>query len=113
MDGKIDEQFFRRGTLWKLQLTLMALIWLSNHSVIRAVSLYHAQACYELAAPICAPLHADNTAPFEEMSRRWRAGGSTVSGCPMRVKLECILSTLPVTSRDQANFGKTSLFRPN
>ena len=27
-----------------------------------------------------------------------------------RVRLECILSTLPVTSRDQANFGKTLLF---
>ena len=42
-------------------------------------SLYYALACNELAKPISAPLRPGNTAPFEEMSQRWRAVGNTVS----------------------------------
>ena len=35
--------------------------------------------CNELAGPISATLCPGNTAPFEEMSQRWRAVGNTVS----------------------------------
>ena len=42
-------------------------------------SLHYAEACNELAAPISASLRPGNTAPFEEMSQRWRAVGNTVS----------------------------------
>ena len=42
-------------------------------------SLYYAEACNELAGPISASLRPGNTAPFEEMSQRWRAVGNTVS----------------------------------
>ena len=42
-------------------------------------SLKYAEACNELAALISASLRGDNTAPFEEMSQRWRAVGNTVS----------------------------------
>ena len=42
-------------------------------------SLYHAEACNEFAGPISASLRTGNTAPFEEMSQRWRAIGNTVS----------------------------------
>ena len=35
--------------------------------------------CKELAGPISASLRTGNTAPFEEMSQRWRAVGNTVS----------------------------------
>ena len=41
-------------------------------------SLYYAEACNELAGPISASLRPGNTAPFEEMSQRWRAVGNTV-----------------------------------
>ena len=37
------------------------------------------QACNEFAGPISASLRPGNTAPFEEMSQRWRAIGNTVS----------------------------------
>ena len=42
-------------------------------------SLYYAEACNEFAGPISASLRPGNTAPFEEMSQRWRAVGNTVS----------------------------------
>ena len=42
-------------------------------------SLYYAEACNEFAGPISASLRPGNTAPFEEMSLRWRAVGNTVS----------------------------------
>ena len=42
-------------------------------------SLHYAEACNELAGPISASLRPGNTAPFEEMSLRWRAIGNTVS----------------------------------
>ena len=42
-------------------------------------SLDYAEACNELARPISASLRPGNTAPFEEMSQRWRAVGNTVS----------------------------------
>ena len=42
-------------------------------------SLDYAEACNELAGPISASLRPGNTAPFEEMSQRWRAVGNTVS----------------------------------
>ena len=42
-------------------------------------SLDYAEACNELAGPISASLRQGNTAPFEEMSQRWRAVGNTVS----------------------------------
>ena len=42
-------------------------------------SLSYAEACNELAGPISASLRPHNTAPFEEMSHRWRAVGNTVS----------------------------------
>ena len=42
-------------------------------------SLHYAEACNELAGPISASLRPGNTAPFEEMSQRWRAVGNTVS----------------------------------
>ena len=42
-------------------------------------SLYYAEACNELAGPISASLRPGNTAPFKEMSQRWRAVGNTVS----------------------------------
>ena len=42
-------------------------------------SLDCAEACNELAGPISASLRPGNTAPFEEMSQRWRAIGNTVS----------------------------------
>ena len=46
------------------------------------LSLYlldYAEVCNELAGPISASLRPGNTAPFEEMSQRWRAVGNTVS----------------------------------
>ena len=42
-------------------------------------SLDYAETCNELAGPISSSLRPGNTAPFEEMSRRWRAVGNTVS----------------------------------
>ena len=42
-------------------------------------SLDYAEACNELAGPISASLRPGNTAPFQEMSQRWRAVGNTVS----------------------------------
>ena len=42
-------------------------------------SLHYAEACNELAGPISASLRPGNTAPFKEMSQRWRAVGNTVS----------------------------------
>ena len=54
----------------------MRLIVKSNLSLY---SLYYAEACNELAGPISASLRPGNTAPFEEMSQRWRAVGNTVS----------------------------------
>ena len=45
----------------------------------RIYSLHYAEACNELAGPISASLRPGNTAPFEEMSQRWRAVGNTVS----------------------------------
>ena len=42
-------------------------------------SLQYAEACNELAGPISASLHPGNTAPFEEISQRWRAVGNTES----------------------------------
>ena len=41
--------------------------------------LYYAEACNELAGPINASLRPGFTAPFEEMSQRWRAVGNTAS----------------------------------
>ena len=49
----------------------------SNHSLY---SLNYNEACNEFARPISSSLRQGNTAPYEEMSRRWRAVGScTVS----------------------------------
>ena len=42
-------------------------------------SLYNAEVCNELAGPISESLHSGSTAPFEEISQRWRAVGNTVS----------------------------------
>ena len=42
-------------------------------------SLYYAEACNELAGHISVSLRQGNTAPFEEMSQRWRAIGNTVA----------------------------------
>ena len=42
-------------------------------------SLYYTKACNELSEPTPASLRLGNTAPFEEMSHRWRAVGNTVS----------------------------------
>ena len=42
-------------------------------------SLNCAEACNELAGPIFASLRPGNSAPFEEMSQRWRAVGNPVS----------------------------------
>ena len=42
-------------------------------------SLDYAEACNELAGLVSASLRPGNTAPFEEMSQRWRAVGDTVS----------------------------------
>ena len=41
--------------------------------------MYYAETCNELAGPISASLRPGSRAPFEEMSQRWRAVGSTVS----------------------------------
>ena len=53
------------------------------YSIIKSnLSLYlldFAEAWNELAGPISASLRIGNTAPFEEMSQRWRAVGNTVS----------------------------------
>ena len=48
-------------------------------SYLSLYSLDYAEACNELAGPISASLRPGNTAPFEEMSQRWRAVGNTVS----------------------------------
>ena len=42
-------------------------------------SLYYGEACNEFAMPTSASLHPGNTAPFEEMSQRWRTVGNTAS----------------------------------
>ena len=42
-------------------------------------SLDYVEACNKLAGPISASLRPGNTAPFEEMSQRWRAVDNTVS----------------------------------
>ena len=42
-------------------------------------SLYYTDACNEFAGPISTSLRPGNTASFEEMSRRWKAVGNTVS----------------------------------
>ena len=50
-----------------------------SKSNLSLYSLYYAEACNELAGPISPSLRPGNTAPFEEMSMRWRAVGNTVS----------------------------------
>ena len=52
---------------------------LKSKSNLSLYSLYYAEACNEFAGPISASLRPGNTAPFEEMSQRWRAVGNTVS----------------------------------
>ena len=42
-------------------------------------SLYYAEACKEFAVPISTSLRPSNTAPFEKMSKQWKAVGNTVS----------------------------------
>ena len=62
---------YRKGRLHKLYYQIK-----SNLSLY---SLHYAEACNKLAGPISASLRPGNTAPFEEMSQRWRAVGNTVS----------------------------------
>ena len=50
-----------------------------SKSNLSLYSLDYAEACNELAGPISASLRPGNTAPFEEMSQRWRAVGNTAS----------------------------------
>ena len=54
-------------------------IFIKSKSNLSLYSLDYAEACNELAGPISASLRPGNTAPFEEMSQRWRAVGNTVS----------------------------------
>ena len=69
--------------------------------------LYLAEACDKLAGSISASLRPANTAPFKEMSQRWRAVGNTVSDLisprfeprTSRSKDEC------VTARPTFNVG--------
>ena len=55
--------------------------WSSNQNQINLslYSLYHAEACNELAAPIYASLRLRYAVSFEEMSQRWRVFGNSVS----------------------------------
>ena len=55
---------------------------ISDLTIKSNLSLYlldYAEVCNELSGPISASLRPGNTAPFEEMSQRWRAVGNTVS----------------------------------
>ena len=53
-------------------------IRIRRKSNLSLYSLDYAEACNEFAGPISASLRPGNTAPFEEMSQRWRAIGNTV-----------------------------------
>ena len=46
---------------------------------IKSFIIHYAEACNEIAEFISASFRPDSTAPFEEMSQRWRAVGSTAS----------------------------------
>ena len=62
--------------------TIRKCINCDSYKVSLSISLYslqYAGACNELAGPISASLRPGNTAPFEEMSQRWRAVSNTVS----------------------------------
>ena len=87
--GKI-QRWSPRGRPWPqghilkslaLASKLKSLALASNQikSNLSLYSLHYAEACNELAGPISASLRPGNTAPFEEMSQRWRAVGNTVS----------------------------------
>ena len=53
--------------------------FVKSNQIFLLYSLYYAEACNELTGPISASLRPDNTAPFEEISQRWRAVGNTAS----------------------------------
>ena len=58
----------------------------TTNSIIKSnlllYSLYHAEACNELAGPISASLRLGNTGSFEEMPQRWQTVNNTVLDLP-------------------------------
>ena len=81
----VSQLFISHYSIWSLTNSILPMKCLeskyckTSKSNLSLYSLYYSEECNEFARPISASLRPGNTAPFQEMSRLWRAVGNTVS----------------------------------